>query len=181
MQQENNDDMVPFDYERYLAGEDVFYRSGEKFQGEIFKLKNPLIESNGEITFVAIDESGVVEPYGPNGNYYLDGKLCGDDLLMKPKEKKKKKLYMSEWINVEDRLPEFEYKNPHLQYSKHVICLANDRKLRFMHFTNRGYWINYEGYGSIINEDVLYWTELPEFPDELKPEFWNKIYELAIF
>jgi hypothetical protein len=80
---------APFDYQRYLDGDEVYYRSGEKFEGEIFCSKK--FKSHPLICFV----DGKIEKLRAlDGNIYSleyrrnETNINYADLVMKPKTKK---------------------------------------------------------------------------------------------
>lgn len=57
---------VDFDYQRYLEGDEVFFRNEEKFEGEIFFTKNKKIILNDI-------KDGAVKVRKENGRFHSEG------------------------------------------------------------------------------------------------------------
>lgn len=83
---------VDFDYQRYLDGDEVFYRNEVKFSGEIFysKMKANILTDYRPL--IVIDQYGHSYFYCLNGFYSVFEGRRNADLVMLPK---KKTLYIS--------------------------------------------------------------------------------------
>ena len=69
---------------------------------------------------------------------------------------------MSEWISVEDRLPEV-HPNPVIQVSDRVLVFTKNRKISLEYFFGiPRHWSG--GYYQIGNF-VTHWMPLPDFPE----------------
>jgi hypothetical protein len=86
---------VEFDYERYKAGDEVFYRSGEKFEGDLF-LSEKRIISNDPYPIISAPTNGIaVECYTVDGIFNISkSDQFKNDLIMKPKITK---LWIAVW------------------------------------------------------------------------------------
>lgn len=80
---------VEFDYQRYLDGDEIYYRKGDKFEGEIF-----LSEININFPLIANNKFSQLNIYKKNGYLRANCNANDLDLVMLPKKKKL-------WIAVE--------------------------------------------------------------------------------
>lgn len=75
---------VDFDYERYKDGDEVFYRNGDRFIGEI--LFSNFREKNNQYPIILIQPGQSISSCSKNGICYIEESNV--DLVMKPKTKK---------------------------------------------------------------------------------------------
>lgn len=100
---------VDFDYQRYLHGDAVFYRNGDKFEGEVLIAKK-FIDSL--FPLIVIHKDGEISTVDKKGFYSKDRTDHRFDLVMKQKVIKSKLKTKKLWMAYQQFTPtEFETTN----------------------------------------------------------------------
>lgn len=73
---------------------------------------------------------------------------------------------MSEWIKVEDDIPEIGHQAAPYNWSRNVLIFLSDKTIHIACLTDTGFWRNREGKYNIDYKNVTHWMEIPSAPEE---------------